>query len=242
MKVSVIVPAFNEEKLLVDTLRSIRSAAEVFARTGWAWELIVCDNNSTDRTTEIAESEGARVVFEAKNQISRARNAGAAAATGDWLLFIDADSTPSWKHFENVRNCIRSGRHLAGGCHVQMEPMPPWAKAVQHVWNWVSRTFRLAAGSFLFAERRAFEEAGGFSEEVYATEELILSAALNTVAKRRGLQALHIMPSPALLTSGRKMDLYTAEEHFRFILRGIFNKTKTLGDADACHLWYDGRR
>ena len=89
LKLSIVVPAFNEERLLPGTLDSINAAAQAFDAAG-GWELIVCDNNSTDRTAEIARAAGARVVFEPHNQISRARNTGAAAATGEWLLFVDA--------------------------------------------------------------------------------------------------------------------------------------------------------
>src|SRR5258706_12146256 len=95
MKIAVVVPAFNEEKLLPAALRSIKAAMTAFARRNWETELIVCDNNSTDRTAELAGSEGARVVFEPVNQIARARNSGAHAATGDWLVFVGADSHPS---------------------------------------------------------------------------------------------------------------------------------------------------
>jgi glycosyltransferase involved in cell wall biosynthesis len=64
VKISVVVPAFNEEKLLAETLRSIRAAAEAFTRLGWEFELVVCDNNSTDRTAELARKAGAKVVLE----------------------------------------------------------------------------------------------------------------------------------------------------------------------------------
>src|ERR1035441_10072378 len=88
LKISIIVPAFNEERLLGESLAQIKSAAHAFAQHGWDFELIVCDNNSTDRTAEIARAAGATVVFEPVNQIARARNSGAAAATGDWLVFL----------------------------------------------------------------------------------------------------------------------------------------------------------
>ena len=63
--------------------------------------MLVCDNNSTDHTGEIAEAAGARVVFEKHNQISRARNAPGNAAKGEWIIFIDADSKPSKTLFES---------------------------------------------------------------------------------------------------------------------------------------------
>ena len=73
VKISIVVPAFNEEKLIERSLRSIQSAATIFSQVGWEHEIIVCDNNSSDRTGELAKAEGARVVFEPVNQISRAR-------------------------------------------------------------------------------------------------------------------------------------------------------------------------
>ena len=80
MKVSVIIPAWNEEQLLPACLESVRMAFA--ARPDLRPEVIVVDNNSTDGTAALANAAGARVVFEAKNQIARARNTGAAVATG----------------------------------------------------------------------------------------------------------------------------------------------------------------
>jgi len=102
LKISIIIPAFNEERLLGRTLENINGLRPVFTRAGIETELIVCDNNSTDRTAEIARAAGAAVVFEPENQIARARNRGASEASGEWLLFIDADSHPSAELFAEV--------------------------------------------------------------------------------------------------------------------------------------------
>src|SRR5580698_7482579 len=102
VKISIVVPAFNEERLLGDSLGRINLAANAFQRRGWTTELIVCDNNSTDKTPQIARAAGATVVFEPVNQIARARNRGAEAATGDWLVFVDADSHPGAGLFADV--------------------------------------------------------------------------------------------------------------------------------------------
>src|ERR1051326_2364377 len=80
VKISVVVPAYNEEKLIVASLRSMKASMAVMEEAGWITELIVCNNNSTDRTGELATTEGAKVVFEAVNQIGSARNCGASAA------------------------------------------------------------------------------------------------------------------------------------------------------------------
>src|SRR5580765_6728671 len=121
MKISIIIPAFNEERLIAGTLASIRVGMDELTRRGVESELIVCDNNSTDPTAEIARAAGAKVVFEPINQIARARNSGAAAATGDWLVFVDADSHPSRELFADVADQIAADKCLAGGSTVRLE-------------------------------------------------------------------------------------------------------------------------
>ena len=179
MKISVIIPAFNEERLLDGTLARVKSAMETFTQRRWESELIVCDNNSTDRTAEIARAAGATVVFEPINQIARARNSGAAAATGDWLIFVDADSQPSAELFADVAEQIQSGRCLAGGSTVRMdEEKHLLAEFFTWVWNCSSRMGRWLAGSFIFVEGAAFRKLGGFNNELFAAEELDLSKRL----------------------------------------------------------------
>jgi len=68
--------------------------------------VIVVDNNSTDRTGELARAV-ARRRFEPINQISRARNAGGRHASGDWLLFVDADSCLHPASVAELLRCIR---------------------------------------------------------------------------------------------------------------------------------------
>src|SRR6266513_428227 len=101
-------------------MTQVKAAMAAFARRGWEAALIVCDNNSTDRTGDLARAAGATVVFEPINQIARARNSGAAAASGDWLIFVDADSHPSAELFAEVAGQIEAGKCLAGGATVKL--------------------------------------------------------------------------------------------------------------------------
>jgi glycosyltransferase involved in cell wall biosynthesis len=241
VKISVIVPAFNEEKLLGASLAEIRSASSAFTSRGWAFELIVCDNNSTDRTAGIARAAGATVVFEPVNQIARARNAGAGIATGDWLVFVDADSHPSAELFADVAEQVSAGRALAGGVTIRLDENLPVAGFVTRLWNWASRVHRLMAGSFIFVETAAFRRVGGFSHEFYAAEELELSQRLKKLARatKRKIVILHRHP---IKTSARKMKLYTPRELAGFFLRSLFNHRRTVRNREAAFMWYDGRR
>lgn len=241
MTISVVVPAFNEERGLAASLGSIRAATAVFGERGWTCELIVCDNNSTDRTAEVARKAGATVVFEPVNQISRARNAGAARATGDWIVFVDADSHPTRALLSDVAQAIESGRCVAGGSTIVLDSPDRFVRALGWGWNCISRLMRWAAGSFIYIEARVFREVGGFSLELYASEELELFRRLKRWARRhnRTIEILHDHP---LLTSARKAQLYTPCEALRFALRTLLLRGRTLRSAEECYQWYDGRR
>jgi glycosyltransferase involved in cell wall biosynthesis len=86
MRVSLIIPAYNEEEYLPGCLDSVmRYGRDAFA------EIVVVDNASTDRTAEIATSYGVKVVHEPKKGLPSAREAGRLASNGDLLAYIDAD-------------------------------------------------------------------------------------------------------------------------------------------------------
>jgi glycosyltransferase involved in cell wall biosynthesis len=239
--ISIVVPAFNEERLLGNSLAAVRTALVSFAARGWGTELIVCNNNSTDRTGELARAAGAKVVFERINQIGRARNRGAAAAIGDWLLFVDADSRPTAELFSAVADEIAYGRCLAGGSTVALDGHHRTANYVVGLWNWLSRRFKFMAGSFIFCEATAFRTAGGFSEELFAGEELELSQKLKDLARKRGKKIVILHQYP-LATSARKVELYRTRDHLRFFLKAMFARRKVLTSREACYTWYDGRR
>jgi glycosyltransferase involved in cell wall biosynthesis len=240
VKVSIVVPAFNEERLLGESLNRINLAAGAFQQRGWTTELVVCDNNSTDKTPQIASAAGATVVFEPINQIARARNRGAEAATGDWLIFVDADSHPGRELFSDVADAIESGGCIAGGATILLDKKYFVAGLVTKLWNFASRWRRLLAGSFIFCESATFRKIGGFSHELFAGEELELSQRLWKAAKESGKKVIILHRHP-LVTSARKMHLYTMREHLRLFAR-LFKDRRVLTNREACHLWYDGRR
>ena len=241
MKISVIVPAFNEEKLLPSSLERIKEAMTAFSQRDWESELILCDNNSTDRTAEIARAHGATVVFEPVNQISRARNRGASVAAGDWLVFVDADSWPSRELFGAVADRIAAGGVVGGGCTIRLDTGGLAVQTGMHIWNVISRLCKWAAGSFVFCEASEFRAVGGFSEELFASEEIDLSKKLKTHGRKTGRRFV-IITNVSLVTSSRRVSLYSTREHLRFMARIIKAPRSSMSRREACHVWYDGRR
>jgi glycosyltransferase involved in cell wall biosynthesis len=241
LKISIIIPAFNEERLIAETLRNVKAAAEVFREHDWETEIIVCDNNSKDKTADLSREAGATVVFEPINQIARARNRGAQEAKGDWLLFVDADSKPSKQLLQEVVEQIESGSCLAGGCIVRLDGDHAIARRLIFIWNFLSRALHLLAGSFIFCEVKAFREIGGFSNELFAGEELDLTKRLKEVARKRDKKIVILHRHP-LVTSPRKVELYTLRQHLWFMTKAFLLPGRTMRSREACYIWYDGKR
>src|SRR5204863_10060387 len=87
--ISFIVTAYNEELELSSTVAAIHAAV---SDAGQAYEIMVVDDASTDTTAKVATAAGARVISINRRQIAAARNAGARAARGAYLFFVDADT------------------------------------------------------------------------------------------------------------------------------------------------------
>lgn len=230
---SVIIPAYNEENWLPQTLTSLKTA---MADSGLTGEIIVVDNNSTDQTAQIAAAHGARVIFEGCNQISRARNAGAGAARGKYFIFLDADTLLPPGLLKTALKNLESGTCCGGGAWVSsLEPHPAAVRRSIELWNRLSRAFDWAAGCFIYSLRQGFEIVGGFSEKVYASEEIWFSRQLRAWGKSRGL-TFQIIKHPLIVTSVRKINWFTPRQAVLLIIIMLF--PLALRSRLLCSFWY----
>jgi glycosyltransferase involved in cell wall biosynthesis len=230
--ISFIIPAHNEAALIGPTVRAIRTAA---AAIDEPCEIIVVDDASTDATAATASEAGARVVAVKRRQIAAVRNAGAAAARGQWLMFVDADTLLPADTAVAAAKALRHGA-VGGGARVRFEGHAGFGThAGAATWNLVSRLMRWAAGSFLFADRAAFEAVGGFDERYFAAEEIVLSDRL----KQRGP---FVILSRYVETSARKERMYGLVGQFAALLRVVRTGGAALRRREGLELWYEGRR
>jgi glycosyltransferase involved in cell wall biosynthesis len=241
MHLSIIIPAFNEERLIERCLQSISTSLAANIKPVFTSEIIVVNNNSTDNTANLARQSGAQVIFEPINQIGRARNAGAAGATGDWLLFVDADSVLNPGLLADILRLIEDGKSVGCGSTLHMQGLPWWANLVFQLWKGTSILFRWASGALVVCRSDAFRDVGGFNQELYAADEISLSADLKQWGRQRGLQFIILTEHP-LETSSRKVTLYSGREIAGQILRVILHPRRTLQDKKRLSIWYDGRR
>src|SRR6266702_4752367 len=230
--ISFIIPAYNEELELSSTIASIRAAA---SRVTQPYEIIVVDDASTDATAELAAQAGARVISINRRQIAAARNAGARAAQGDYLFFVDADTRINPKHIYEAVAALKAG-YAGGSARVITDgAIPMWGRFFVRAFCTVYFALNLGAGAFLFTTRRDFDAIVGFDEQYFIAEEVYFSLAL------RKLGRFKVLREP-ILTSGRKLRMYSARQIFGNTLAIILGGSRVARSRAQLHLWRDGKR
>lgn len=234
---SIIIPAYNEQNYIGVVLdRLFHAIAEIKNLTG---EVIVVDNNCSDQTAILAKEKGARVVFEPINQISKARNAGAHIARGKYLVFVDADTQISNELLLFSLQRLEGGICGGGGSTVVFDSNQNQlflGSFMPYLWSWISKTFKLAAGSFIFCDKKLFFEAECFSEKLFAGEEILFSINYKKLCKKKSL-TFEIIEDFPVVTSSRKLDWFNPLQILITILIPLFFPW-ALRSKRFCSFWY----
>ncbi len=188
--ISVVMPAYNEETVLSSTL------AALFAQTG-EFEVILVDGESSDRTCEIARRfSQARVITASKGRASQ-MNAGAEQATGEWLLFLHADTVLPQGAIQRLTDMENDQTIQAGGFMHQFSGDDWQLKLISFLDNFRCTRSRIIYGDqALFVRRTLFEQLGGFPNQpiledvafceriIQLTNPLLLSPPVVTDARK----------------------------------------------------------
>ncbi len=239
MDCSFVIPAYNEESFLPHTIKELKSA---ITRSGVFkdWEIIVVDNNSNDRTVEVGLELGAIVVHEPIRQIARARNTGAARARGEMIIFLDADTAVEPETLRQAREALFSGQAYGGGALIKFDHHQNrffLGMVIPAFWNWISKTFRFAAGSFIFCTKKDFISTGGFPQTMYAGEELGFIRRLKKI-NRKSKGRFLILTNPPVVTSSRKLSWHSKwQMSFYLLLLIIFPFSVRF--RKLCGFWYE---
>lgn len=121
MKISVVIPAFNEEENIARLLKSLRK--QTFPKD--QYEVIVVDNNSIDQTAEIAKKFSVKVVFESRQGITFARDSGARLAKYDIIACTDADCIVPKNFLTRIAETFRKNKDIAAYCGFVYFPDAP---------------------------------------------------------------------------------------------------------------------
>ncbi|MBB4594428.1 glycosyltransferase involved in cell wall biosynthesis [Xanthomonas arboricola] len=227
-----MIPAHDEAALIGDTLQCLHACARTLKLD---YEVIVVADACADDTAVIARSNGAQVLEVQLRHIAATRNAGAQAAQGERLLFLDADTLINPQVVGAALTALDAGA-VGGGAQVHLHGNRVWSeRTAQAVFGWFFRIAGIAPGCFLFCTRAAFVMAGGFDTRYYAGEDVALSRALARCGR-------FVILRQTVHTSDRKLRSFSKREHLGLLLRFLWRGRRMLQTRDALGFWYQRRR
>lgn len=202
-RVSVVIPAFNEQECLPETLRSLAQALSMIAT---ASEIIVVDNDSQDGTRQVAEDFGVKIISESDHNISKVRNTGARNSSGDVLIFIDADTIVSEALVQKILTGMKDSRCCGGAVAVEYSGLESrWIKLYLLGWKFWGTIFHMAQGAAHFCRKSVFEELHGYDETIYMGEDIDFYWRLSKFARRND-KYVYFVQHPAVKTSARRFN------------------------------------
>lgn len=205
MKISVVIPAYNEEKYIGPSLESLieKAGKDIY-------EIIVVDNASTDHTAAVAKRfPGVKVVREERKGLTRARQAGLLAAKGDLIAYIDADTQIKEGWFHRVkREFERNPRLVCLSAPYSLYDASKWKRMLTWgYWNLLAYpTYMLlmkymVLGANFVARRSVLLKIGGFDQSIeFYGEDTDIARRLNRVGKVKFLR------KSLVSSSARRMD------------------------------------
>jgi glycosyltransferase involved in cell wall biosynthesis len=236
---SGVIPAYNEERLLGRLLDSIAVARASYAEPD-AVEVIVADNRSTDSTMKIAEARGCRVVSVEKRVIGAVRNAGAHAARGEILAFIDADSQVHARTFVEIDRALATGGVVGGATGVTMER---WSLGIAVTYLMIVPMV-LVTGmdtGVVFCRKQDFETIGGYDESRLVAEDVMLLLAMRHLGKSRGQRLARVTNAKAI-ASTRKFDEFGDWHYFSLAIEGVRHLRQRKPTELTERYWYKPKR
>ena len=194
MKIAIVVPVFNEVRVLP---RLISDLATLMETGNLDVELVFVDGGSTDSTMALIEDAGLRVIKSTKGRAWQ-MNAGAAQTTAEVLLFLHADTQLPKNALTEIKSNL-TGNICWGRFDVRISGKPLMLAVVSRMMNWRSRLTSIATGDqAMFMTRGAFQKMGGFPEQA-------LMEDIEASRRLRQFSRPACIASP-VITSGRRWE------------------------------------
>ncbi|MFN2510591.1 MAG: glycosyltransferase [Pyrinomonadaceae bacterium] len=201
MLISVIIPAFNEEDYLAETLASLYRAKALLKKKGsTSAEIIVVDNNSLDSTADVARDFGAIVVKEALHNVAKVRNTGARFASGSVLVFVDADTIVPDELLWRIVEVVAEPTWIGGAVNTDYRPVKLTSKIYLQCWGIIGKLSGMAQGATQFCRKDVFLALDGYDESLFMGEDVDFYWRLKKFARRQNVRVkfiedIHVVPS-----------------------------------------------
>ena len=218
-RISVVIPTFQEGRYLADVLSRVAEVKSFI-------ETIVVDSGSQDNTVETAKQFADKVYLIRERGISKAKNHGAQRASGDILVFLDADVKLPADFAEKVLKAFNDATVVGATCHIVPEHPNPSEAVFFQFYNLLIRICSKfkphSRGEFLAVKKKGFLDIGGFNETMPCLEDHELAQRLSKLGKFVFIKDLVVYES---LRRFRKLGFFKVvgtwmTDYISFMLRG----------------------
>lgn len=239
MKISIIIPAHNEEKYIDRCLSSIKAQLIPYELQV---EIIVVLNRCTDRTEEIARSYGTSIVTDNSKNLSAIKNAGVAHTKTEWVVTIDADSWMSKGVLAEIYRHANTPNALGGGIRIKPERLSLGIVVGYGMMLIPAFFLGLSFGLYWF-KKSDFDAIGGFDEKRHIAEDVDFLKRLKLHGYKTGRKH-KIISLESITTSCRKFDEF-GDWHFVRIFGNPCRVHRAISGAERDYLdknWYEVKR
>jgi len=236
MLLSIIVPAFNEEGYLGETLASLNRAKAFLERErSIQTEIIVVDNDSADSTADVARALHATVAREPLHNVAKVRNTGARLSNGETIVFVDADTIVAENMLSRIVEAMSDDTCFGGAVDPDYRPKRLTVQAYLQSWRIIGKLTGMAQGATQFYRKDVFFALKGFDETLFMGEDVDLYWRLKKFAKQQNGSAV-LIEDVRVVPSTRRFDQWRLWQILiwtnpLFIL--LFRRRK-----EAWHGWY----
>jgi len=243
-KISLIIPAWNEEKYISPTLESANRAKSTYQTTmNENVEIIVVDNDSTDKTAEIAKEYGCKIVRFKKHNLAAVRNAGAKKAKGEYIAFVDGDSSIITEDtFINIHKNLEKKEIFGGGSAMRPDKINSFFGlcgfgALDLIRLYYYLHLRKLSLILIYLRRLDFEKLNGFDETFLILEDGDFAIRMKKRAKEKNQKIVHLKKPVIVCT--RKNKLLSFSKMMSLNLKIYFKKDAVKQKECAYDLMYD---
>jgi glycosyltransferase involved in cell wall biosynthesis len=193
MSISVVVPAFNEERYLGETLGSLNRAKTLLqSKRGIESEVVVVDNDSDDSTADVARARGATVVRESLHNVAKVRNTGARLCHGDVIVFVDADTVVPNNLLVRISEVMEDETCFGGAVDTEYRPRKFMVRVYLRFWRMIGKLTGMAQGATQFYRKDIFFTLEGYDETLFMGEDVDLYWRLKKLARRQNGRVVYI--------------------------------------------------
>lgn len=234
---SVIIPAHNEEKIITKCLNSIVTASN---NVNDLVEIVVVLNRCTDKTEEIAKSFASVIVVENDKNLSKIRNAGVRASSGDVIITIDADSWMSKNLLKDLKKNISKNKYIGGAVQIRPERISfGILLSCLLIIVPIMLKNKVSLGVF-WCQKKVFQAINGFDEKLLTAEDVDFAVRLKNYGKQNGM-SFKTINSSFVTTSCRKWDIlgdWYMLKNLKVLKSALTGQNQDIADR----WWYEIKR